>query len=160
MKIILLPLLSVAAVLLSSCAPVSPTSRIEKNPEIYDKVPSYHQELVQSGRIKNGMSKDAVYIAWGKPDSVAEGEDNGKSFERWTYTSLRPIYSSRFYGGYGGGYRGYGRSYYSPYGYGGYGRRGYGYGYGQNINYVPVRSAIVDFKNGRVSKWQRGRLPN
>ncbi|MDB4568395.1 hypothetical protein N9085_01395 [Akkermansiaceae bacterium] len=159
MKIILLPLLSGFAILLASCASSSPTTRIQNNPVIFQKVPSSQREMVVSGRIKNGMSKDAVFIAWGKPDSVAEGETEGKRFERWTYTSLSPVYSTSFYGGYGGGYGGYGchNPYYRN---SGYGSRGYGYVYSQAVDYVPVPSATVDFSNGRVTKWQRGRLPN
>jgi len=157
MKIIFLPLLSLAAVVLASCASSSPTSRIEKNPAIFDRVPSSQRGLVEEGRIENGMGKDAVFIAWGKPDSVAEGESDRRRFERWTYTSLKPVLSNSFYGGYGGYGRGFSRygSYYDPYY--GHGRRNFGYGYGQAIDYVPVRSAIVDFTNGRVTKWQRGR---
>jgi hypothetical protein len=160
-KLILFPLLSAAAFIFASCAPSTPQTRIEQNPVIFEKIPDSQRSMVESGRIKNGMNKDAVFIAWGKPDGVAEGESDKKRFERWTYTSLSPVYSTNFHGGYGEG--GYGRysPYDSPFPYrGGYGRRGYRYGYGQTIDYVPVPSATVDFQNGRVTKWQRGRLSN
>lgn len=161
MKLIHLPLLSAAAFIFASCASSTPQSRIEKNPVIFKKVPDSQRSMVESGRIKNGMNKDAVFIAWGKPDEIAEGESEGKRFERWTYTSLSPVYSTNFYSGYGGDDYGRHSPYYAPIPYrGGYGRRGYAYGYGQTVDYVPVRSASVDFQNGRVTKWQRGRLSN
>jgi len=137
-----------ALFLLSSCSSTV-ASRIEKNPHLYAKLPESHKELVNKGQIKKGMSKEAVFLAWGRPAGSSQGEraDAGH-FERWTYTSLEPVYSHNYYGYYGS-------SYYRHHGYchGG----GYGYGYGPSVHYVPRRHAIVDFKNQRVTDWQRGR---
>jgi hypothetical protein len=136
-KILILPLLALFVV---SCASSTPAKRIEENPRRYTSLNSRHQALVESGKIENGMTSDAVYLAWGKPASQAEGQEGGKTFEKWTYTSIAPIYSQSFYGG-----RGYERRYY-PYN-----------SFGTEINFVPYRSAWVKFLNGRVDSWQRGR---
>lgn len=138
-----------------SCTSSSPATRIEKNPTMYDRLSSSQQALVDKGQIKQGMSKEGVFLAWGNPASKAEGEESGKHFERWIYSSLRPVYTSSGNFGYGHGY-GYGRGC-NPYGYYGGGRYGRGYGYSQDVTYVPTKSASVDFKDGRVTRWQRGR---
>ncbi len=159
-KKIILPALSIAiALLVNSCASNSPAKRIEKNPEVFEKLSSSDKELAQQGKIKRGMHKDAVLIAWGKPSGHSAGSRQGKSFEKWNYTRSTPIYTNSFggYGGYGRGYGGYGR------GYGGYGRsygrRGYrggygGFGYGSGIAYIPYTSATVEFDSAnRVTDW-------
>lgn len=118
---------------------------------MYDLLPSSHQDLVDQGRIKQGMSKEAVFLAWGNPEIKSDGEEDDVRFERWIYTRLTPIYTNSFdgyygYGGYYPSYSGYGR------------RRGYGYGYNSGVAYIKSKAASVDFKNDRVSRWQRGRL--
>ena len=80
----------------------------------------------------------------GHPDRRGRGFKDGRDYERWDFASLRPVYTTSFYGGYGYG-RGCGRW--------GYGR--YGYGYGPTIEYIPERSASVWFRNGRVEAWER-----
>lgn len=157
MKSLLLMTLA-AAFICVSCTSGSPATRIEKNPTLYDQLPSSQQALVDKGQIKQGMSKEAVFLAWGNPASKAEGEESGKHFERWTYSGLRPVYTSSLNIGYGHGY-GYSRCY-NPYGYYSGGRYGRGYGYSQAVTYVPTKAASVDFKDGRVSRWQRGKLHN
>ena len=119
---------------------------------MYDRLPSSEQALVDQGRIKQGMSKEAVFLAWGNPEIKTDGEDQDARFERWIYTRLTPIYNTSFGGYYGSGYG------YSPYRYGR--RSGYRYGFNNEVAYVKSKAASVDFKNDRVSRWQRGRLRN
>lgn len=149
----ILPLfLPVLALITVSCSSSTPTKRIEENPKVYNSLSARHQDLVQKGKIENGMTPPAVYLAWGNPDAQAEGQEKGKTIEKWTYTGLTPVYHQSYYGGFGYGYGRYGR----------YGRRGYYYPYNgisTDISYVPYRSAWVKFLNGRVDSWQRGR-PN
>ncbi len=80
--------------------------------------------MVDQGNIAVGMSADAVYLAWGKPNAVWQGEDGKTRTERWTYTRTTPVWSNQFNVGYGGGLRRY--PYRNYYGYGGF------YDYGQN----------------------------
>ena len=64
--------LCVAATLASvlvSCMASTPGDRISRNPTLYNSLPSYQQQLVQQGRIESGMSPDAVFLAWGAPNS-------------------------------------------------------------------------------------------
>ena len=146
-------LLPLVAFLFASCSVNTPATRIEKNPALYNDLSTSDQALVRAGKIKNGMSPTAVFLAWGKADSKSEGEQEGKRFERWNYIGLAPVYNQSYYGGFGYGYgyrdyydrRGRGR-YYSPY-----------YGHALQVDYVPYRAAWVDFQNGSVKGWQRGR---
>lgn len=53
--------------LLVSCA--SPRERrITGNPQLYQSLSTGDQVLVQQGRIREGMSKEAVFLALGRPD--------------------------------------------------------------------------------------------
>jgi len=95
------------------------------------------------------MDKEAVFLAWGKPASASQGENSKGKFERWHYTSLEPVYSNHFYGSFGRRYyrhRGHYRS-----------RYGFYPGYSTNVHYIQRPSAKVDFRNNRVTDWQRGR---
>ncbi len=147
MKLLLLPT-ALLAVLVASCAPSTPETRIAAQPALFEGLPAKHQELVRQGRIDKGMSTDAVLIAWGRASREYEGSEDGAATLRWDYDGARPIYSTNFYSGYGYGYGRYGR-------YGVY--PGYGYGVGPEITYVPYRRATVLFKSGRVSSWERTR---
>ncbi|MGJ8698267.1 MAG: hypothetical protein ACSHYF_18245 [Verrucomicrobiaceae bacterium] len=142
--LLLLPLFALGFV---SCTSTTPTSRIENNLATFEALPAAHKALIEQGKIANGMSKDAVYLSWGTPASTGEGQDGSKRFERWTYTALEPVYTTSF-----GGY--YGSRYYDPYR---WGTSPYSYGMGQEVHYVPRPAATVDFTNGQVTRWQRGR---
>lgn len=104
-----------------------------------------HQALVQQGRICDGMSKDAVFLAWGQPsERPMLGQNEGRNFEEWTYTRMRPVVVSRpvFYG-----------SYWGPWG-------GWYTGGGVDTVYVPEKVADVTFENNRVVSWEsRGGTP-
>ena len=141
MKILLFLILPLTA-FLASCS-TTPTTRIQGNPEIFAKLSTKHQELVRQGKIDRGMTKPAVFLAMGHPNNKTVGEQHGKSFERWNYNVLVPVYSHGF-------------SPYYGYGYGRYGRRGGGY-YGlavqPSVHYVPRHGASVEFKSDKVSGW-------
>ena len=129
-------LLSVLTLLLTSCA--TPLERrITRNPELYSKLSEPEKQSVQRGEIREGMSKDAVFFMWGKPDRVSNGTREGKNFERWSYTNYEPIYRPTIYGGVGL-YGGCG--FHDPYLFG-----------GPVVDYVPTQGASVEFVNGKVS---------
>jgi len=151
MKLVLAAALSV--LVFASCAPSTPDARIAAQPAMFERLPAKHQNLVRQGQIDKGMTTDAVYLAWGRPNREYEGSENGASTLRWDYAGSTPVYTNSFYGGWGGGY---------GYGYGRYGRYaypygGYGYGFGPEVTYVPYRRASVLFKGGRVTSWERSR---
>ena len=128
---------------LASCAPMSPTARIDRYPEIYDALPAKHQEAVRDGQIVRGMSYDAVLLAWGRPAQRFEQMRAEGPVMRWDYMGTRPVYTNHFYGSYGRGY--YGR-------YGPYSRSAFGYG--PQVDYVPYRRASVWFVDGLVDEWE------
>jgi hypothetical protein len=133
-----------AGLLIVSCAPSTPQTRIQQSPEKFATLSSKHQELVRQGQIARGMSPDAVYLAWGSPSRTYQGSKNGKPTERWDYSGSRPVYTSNFYGSFG---RYYG-PYYGPYRYS-------AIGFGPEVVYVPYRAATVWFTNHRVDSWER-----
>ena len=108
MKTLLKPLSVLAAVfLLAGCSTAQVIQkRIAKYPELFEQLGENHRLLVQEGRIAEGMNKNAVFLAWGPPEHVAQGSKEGKTVETWTY---------------GGGYRYGGPRVNIGYGYGGYG---------------------------------------
>lgn len=138
-------LASVAVLVAASCAPTTPAQRIAQNPGMLEGLSEKQRELVSKGQIATGMPRDGVFLAWGGPDRRAEGFREGGSFERWDYMSLRPVY----YHGFGG---------YSGHGWGSHHGHCYGWGYHPTVDYVPVKSASVWFREERVDSWERGRV--
>jgi hypothetical protein len=123
-----------ALLLLASCA--SPIQhRIERNPDLYGRLNAHQKEMVQHGAIEEGMGKEAVFLAWGKPDRVSNGGKMGKSYARWSYAGFDPV----FYGPYAPGY---GPWIYDPY-----------YNLGPAISYLPYEERWAEFLNNHVSAW-------
>ncbi len=94
------------------------------------------------------MGRDAVFLAWGRPDSVSVGANRGRQTESWTYFGQRPVRTITMNMGFGfGGF--------SPYAWGPYGW-GYPYPYwggGPAVTYVPYTAGLVEFSGGRVNHW-------
>jgi hypothetical protein len=88
----------------------TPESRISDHRDLYDSLPARQQQLVAQGQIAGGMSRNAVWLAWGAPEQRVNGYARGNTTENWVYytTTTYPY-------GYGYGYGGFG---YGPYGYG------------------------------------------
>lgn len=139
-------LLLLAAAFLSGCASTIEDRRKEKL-AAYSELPSDTQSLVDVGRIKVGMPKDAVYIAWGKPDQVIQGESQQGTTETWVYQDSYLVpYRYWSYGGfYAPYYRGY---YYSSLPY-------------LDIDWYPQYyvSGEVHFQNERVKQWRANPSP-
>lgn len=77
--------------LLLCCAGCStPASRVQKNPELFNRLPAEVQTNVLAGRIDVGYSSDAVTLALGEPQRrYARKTLGGKNTEVWSYTSIR-----------------------------------------------------------------------
>jgi hypothetical protein len=125
--------------------------RIERNPEIYNALSARHKDLVLQGRIEEGMTKKAVFLAWGKPDLSSEGSRNGKAYEKWSYIDYAPTCSTGFgYGTHVGGFYGrgcYGSNdpfLYDPFFY-------------DPVTYVPYEARWAEFNNGIVFAWWTSR---
>lgn len=141
MKKHFLPLLAIfTAVLMSSCAS-GVEKRIAHNPQIYQALTEGHKRLVSSGQVTEGMSKEAVFLAWGRPDRSSKGSKQGKSFERWSYRGYEPVHSTSFGYGYGGGWGPYGY-YYHPV-----------MVYEPTVTYLPFEARRVDFSSNKVTAW-------
>jgi hypothetical protein len=139
-------LAAAAAVVLSACAASTPVTRVAQAPQLYEPLSSAQKQAVMEGRVVEGMSPDAVYLALGRPDRVIRGSDNGRPFEQWRYTELQPVYRTGISMGYGYGYpRHHGRGYYDP-----------GWvSWDTGPEYIPVTSVVVRFSRNRVTGWER-----
>jgi hypothetical protein len=98
--------IAVSAVVLASCSTTE--TRISGHPEIYQSLSPRDQALVSQGQIRDGMSPNGVWLAWGSPDRKIVGNMRGRSTETWVYVHYRTYsypYPYPFYGpGYGWGY--------------------------------------------------------
>jgi hypothetical protein len=134
-------LVATGALLLSACAS-TPMTRIKDNPQIFNSLPTQYKNSVERGQLEVGMPPSAVFLAWGHPNSVSEGQVNGKSTVRWLYTSLKPVITPAptfWGGGYWGPYPGFYR----------------GYHYYNDVTYIPVNTGFVLFVNGKVNSWEK-----
>src|SRR5881392_4216946 len=75
-------------------------TRINEHPEIFQSLSANDQALVSRGQIRTGMSRDAVYLAWGSADQRMAGAMRRQQTETWVYTTT----ASYPYGGYGPGW--------------------------------------------------------
>lgn len=129
------------ALAIVSCQSSTPATRIEKNPVMYAGLPPAQQAAVRQGKVSVGMSQDAVFLAWGLPNSRPYvGEKDGKRVERWVYTVSQPVTVYNDGGAWGPTWGGY------DYGWGGF-----------STAYVPENAATVVFENGKVISWESRR---
>ncbi len=137
--------------LLAGCSTID--TRIQKNPTAYAHLSASDQALVRAGRIRDGMPKSAVFLAWGRPDQLRRGFRRGAPYEAWIYTEQRPQFTS--FGGYGGPYF----SRFGFYGYNGY-WGGFPYGgpfggpWGDDIVYQEVPYKTAFFENERCTGYE------
>jgi hypothetical protein len=117
-------------------------SRIDGNPKMFAALTGTQKNAVSKGTILKGMTMDAVYLSWGRPDGIKESNIDGKDIEKWRYSSHMPvwnqniIYSNHHY---------YHHDYYGPF-------------YNStSVGYIPYTSAIVEFENRKVTGWEQER---
>ena len=72
------------ALILTSCS--TPQTRISDHPDLYQSLSRRDQALVNQGQIRIGMSRPAVWLAWGSPDRRIIGNMGGGTTETWVYT--------------------------------------------------------------------------
>jgi len=97
--------LCASAFLFNGCSTTE--TRISDHPEIFQTLSPNDQALVKAGKIREGMSQNAVWVAWGTPDQKATGVARGKPVETWIYNDYYYANSPYPYP-------------YGPFGYGGY----------------------------------------
>jgi len=108
-------LLGLAAVglCLTSCETLD--NRISEHQDMFNSLSPGDQALVRAGKIRSGMSMNAVWLAWGSPSEKTVGEMRGRPTETWIYVESRSAgYGSAYYPYYG----------YGPHFYGGFGAVG------------------------------------
>ena len=147
----LLPLFlaSFALTLVSCTSPI--VKRIERNPEIYNALTPHQKDLVQQGRVEEGMTKKAVFLAWGRPDGVSKGSRQGSTYEKWSYAGYQPTYANSM--GFAVGVnqwsaRAYHRGSFT------YDRSFF---YEPTMVYLPYEAARVEFLNDIVTAWSVNR---
>lgn len=132
-------LLSLPALLQVSCQTATPLTRIDQNPVMFRTLSPEHQVMVQQGRICEGMSKDAVYLAWGNPNaSPVFGQRDGQAYEKWVYNVYRPVMVDSV--GFGTGCWHHGHW--------------CGGGMSASTVMVPQEAAWVTFQNNLVTAWE------
>ena len=71
------------ALLFTACSTVQ--SRIKQHPDTFQALSAADRDLVSHGKIRAGLPKDAVYIAWGRADAVTHSMNRGRRTEVWNY---------------------------------------------------------------------------
>jgi outer membrane protein assembly factor BamE (lipoprotein component of BamABCDE complex) len=135
--------LGVAAgvLILTSCS--TPQTRISDHPDLYQSLSPSDQALVRQGQIRYGMSRNAVWLAWGSPDSKVIGNMRGHSTETWVYVYyITYPYYYPYYGPYGPGFGFFGDPFYDP------------FYYSLIPPSIPYPNKTVTFSNSRVMSFQ------
>jgi hypothetical protein len=71
------------ALILTSCS--TPQTRISEHPDLYQTLSHRDQALVSQGQIRTGMSRSAVWLAWGSPDRKIVANMGAGRRETWIY---------------------------------------------------------------------------
>lgn len=131
--------LGLGAVFLFGCAtPSTVDSRKQERYGAYSQLTDEQRQLVDQGRIKVGMSQDAVYIALGKANEVLQQETQQGATAHWLYyaNQLREYHYWSYRG-----FHGRGRYYSEPY-------------YGTDYYVQPYVKMEVIFQDGLVKEWR------
>jgi hypothetical protein len=133
--------IATVVLILTSCS--TPQTRISDHPDLYQGLSSRDQALVSQGQIRYGMSRNAVWLAWGSPDSKVIGNMRGHSTETWVfvYYVTYPYYYP-YYGPYGPGFGFFGDPFYDP------------FYYSLIPPSIPYPNKTVTFSNSRVMCFQ------
>ena len=125
--------LAIGALILASCS--TPQTRISEHPDLYQSLSHRDQALVGQGQVRIGMSRTAVWLAWGSPDRKIVGNMGGGPTETWAY-----IYyvTYPYYPGYGPWGPYLGAPLYDP------------FYYSDIPPTIPYPGKIVTFASGRV----------
>jgi hypothetical protein len=76
--------LAAGTLILTGCS--TPETRISEHPDLYQSLSHRDQALVSQGQIRIGMSRTAVWLAWGSADQKIVGNMGGGPTETWIYT--------------------------------------------------------------------------
>ena len=98
-RVALIFAVTAGAMIFSGCATIG--GRISQHPEMYQSLSPSDQALVSQGRIRSGMSMDAVWLAWGTADQNFPTNVRGRPGETWVYLRYEtpPSYGGPYYYG-------------------------------------------------------------
>src|SRR5207248_10488109 len=91
--------IAAGAMVLTSCSTIE--SRISEDPEFYRNLSSRDHALVNQRQIRYEMSRNAVWLASGSPDSNVIGNIHGHSTETWIYVHYATYPYYPYYVSYG-----------------------------------------------------------
>jgi len=74
---------AIGMLILTGCS--TPETRISEHPDFYQSLSRKDQALVSQGQIRIGMSRTAVWLAWGTTDQKIVGNMGGGPTETWVY---------------------------------------------------------------------------
>ena len=135
--------LGIATVVLIVTSCSTPQTRISDHPDLYQSLSPRDQALVGEGQIRYGMSRNAVWLAWGSHDSKVIGNMRGHSTETWVYVYYVTYpYYYPYYGPYGPGFGFFGDPFYDP------------FYYSLIPPSIPYPNKTVTFSNSRVMSFQ------
>ena len=80
-----LRVLTAAAVILLAAGCETPRTRARLHPGVFAKLSAADQRLALAGKVRDGMTPQAVYIAWGDPDEKRAAADGKEPAESWLY---------------------------------------------------------------------------
>lgn len=83
----------------AGCASTDPQARARQRPG-FNALPAAERRLALAGQVRDGMSADAVFVAWGRPTQVYRGTANGRPLEAWVYLRAAPARPSPDFGNY------------------------------------------------------------
>jgi len=124
------------ALILTSCS--TPQTRISDDPNLYHSLSQKNQALVNQGQIQIGMTRRAVWLAWGSPDRRIIGNMGGGTTETWVYT----YYASYAYYPYKPLDEYFGAPLYNP------------FCYSWFASAIPYPGKLVTFAHGRAASYQ------
>jgi hypothetical protein len=108
-KLIQLPLLFSAVLLLGACSTVS--SRINEKAPLFYSLDANTRAKIAHGDVDLGFTPDMVYIALGEPDLKRSIRAANSQGEQWIYRSYYDAYDDSGFVGYHRWYAPYGRYY-------------------------------------------------
>lgn len=73
---------------LAGCSTSSLEERKKEKQTVYRELEPDVKLLVDQGIISEGMSEDAVYVAWGKPAEILAIETNSGPLTKWLYKGI------------------------------------------------------------------------
>lgn len=90
MATLILATLATTSISCSTASRATTNRRIEQNGTLFHQKSLTEKKAITNGNITPGMTRDAVYMAWGNPRQRLEGVADGVPYEEWIYDKFKP----------------------------------------------------------------------